>query len=333
MKKLLSVILIVVLISSFTCGCSDDFERILYEDTDFSKYVEVAQYKGVEIDTQSEKYAEFYSEVIMMDTINNEFYKDTDLNEGKVEEGDVANIDFTGKINGVAFEGGSAKNYDLEIGSNSLIPGFEEGLVGAEIGKNVDLNLTFPKDYGDEEFAGKAVVFTVTVNFVTRRIFEKPEDYFSKLNFKSVGDYNKDVRTRAIQNYLFDEVVTNSKIKGYPEKELNTLFEMSKKMVKLDYQVEFKDYLKTIGATEEEYKNNQVKPLMDAQLVLYAILDKEGMEFPLEKIDDKINKDFEKMQDVFESKEELIDIYGAYYEEDAVFEMVMDFIYKKAKLK
>ena len=128
-------------------------------------YVELPKNMSIEIDPKGEEYQTVYSEFKQSDVINNNLY--VRITEGKLKKGDVANINYVGKLNGVAFQGGSANDYDLELGSNAFIPGFEDGLIGAEIGKTVDLNLTFPKDYGNTELAGKAVVFTVKVNHVT----------------------------------------------------------------------------------------------------------------------------------------------------------------------
>ncbi|MCQ2448917.1 MAG: FKBP-type peptidyl-prolyl cis-trans isomerase [Clostridia bacterium] len=118
-----------------------------------------------------------------------ELYKDADLSEyvtlcdykltlkdGIVETGDVANIDYTGKKNGVAFEGGTAQGYNLTIGSGTFIPGFEDGLVGVKVGATVDLDLTFPENYGSEELAGAAVVFTVKVNSIEKPLIKKYSD-------------------------------------------------------------------------------------------------------------------------------------------------------------
>ena len=335
MKKLLSVILIVVLIASFACGCNEEEKgRILYEGTDFSKYVELGNYKGIVVDTESEEFAEFYDEVILMDVVDNGFYTEKDLTEGKIEDGDIANIDFTGKMDGKEFEGGSGEKYDLEIGSGTFFEGFEEGLIGVEIGTTVDLNLTFPKDYGHAEFAGKPVVFTVKINSANRKTMQKPEEYFSKLNFKSVGDYTKDVRDRAIENYLLDEIIMNSKIKGYPEKELKILFDTSKKMLEKYYEVDFADFLETAGQTEEDYKNEQIKPMMDVQLVLYAILDKEGIKFTKDEVEAEINRSLKDMGDTQVTREQMIEYFGEFYfEETVVCNKVMEFIHKKAKLK
>lgn len=95
-----------------------------------------------------------------------------------VENGDVANIDYEGKKDGVAFEGGTAQGYDLTIGSGSFIPGFEEGLVGVKVGETVDLPLTFPENYHSEDLAGAEVVFTVTVNSIGQMVNPELNDEF-----------------------------------------------------------------------------------------------------------------------------------------------------------
>ena len=86
------------------------------------------------------------------------------VKEGKVENGDIAIIDFEGFKDGVAFDGGKGENYSLEIGSNTFIPGFEEQIIGMEVGEEKDINLSFPEDYHAEDLKGAPVVFKVKVN-------------------------------------------------------------------------------------------------------------------------------------------------------------------------
>lgn len=102
-----------------------------------------------------------------------------------VESGDIANIDYTGKIDGEEFDGGTATGYNLEIGSGSFIDGFEDGLIGVTVGSTVDLNLTFPEDYSNnQELAGQDVVFTVTVNAIN----EKKEITYDELSDEYVAN-------------------------------------------------------------------------------------------------------------------------------------------------
>ena len=112
--------------------------------------------------------------------------------KGKVEEGNVAIIDFEGFKDGVAFEGGKGENYSLEIGSHTFIPGFEEGLVGMKSGEEKDINLKFPEDYGAADLAGKEVVFKVKVNEIKEKVKrELDKDFFEDLGMEGIDSKEK----------------------------------------------------------------------------------------------------------------------------------------------
>ena len=107
--------------------------------------------------------------------------------EGTVENGDIAVIDFEGFKDGVAFDGGKGENYSLEIGSNTFIPGFEEQVIGMATGEEKDLNLTFPEEYGAQDLAGQAVVFKVKVNEIKQKVArELDEDFFEDLGMEGI---------------------------------------------------------------------------------------------------------------------------------------------------
>ena len=141
--------------------------------------------------TDSFYYLEDYDDLIIKKT------------EGTIQEGDTVNIDYVGTKDGEAFEGGTAEGYDLEIGSGSFIPGFEEGLVGKEIGSTVDLNLTFPEDYGVEDLNGADVVFTVTINYVVElpEITDEIAQKLSDDEYKTVDEYRESIRAELQTNY------------------------------------------------------------------------------------------------------------------------------------
>ena len=119
----------------------------------------------------------------------------------KVENGDIAIIDFKGLKDGVAFDGGTAENYSLTIGSNTFIPGFEEAVVGMKRGEEKDINLTFPKDYMSEELKGQKVVFKVKVNEIKTRVVPKlDKDFFDDLAMDGVT--NKQELEREIEEEI-----------------------------------------------------------------------------------------------------------------------------------
>lgn len=115
-----------------------------------------------------------------------------------VKDGDMTVIDFEGFVGGVAFEGGKGENYPLTIGSGAFIPGFEEGLIGAEIGKELDVKVTFPKDYQAEELAGKKAVFKCTVKEIKEKQLPELDDEFASevSEFDTLDEYKADVKKK-----------------------------------------------------------------------------------------------------------------------------------------
>ena len=200
MKKIICLLLGVMLTALTFAGCGKTAERQLYNEK-LSKYINLGEYKGIKVYTKSDEFKEFYNSVISSDVSSNDLY--VKKTEGEVANGDTVNIDYTGKKDGVAFDGGTAEGYDLTIGSNSFIDGFETGLIGKKIGETVDLNLTFPENYDSSELAGKAVVFTVKINYVKTEEERKPEDYYSEIGFKTLKAYTDDVTERAVKTVSY----------------------------------------------------------------------------------------------------------------------------------
>lgn len=341
MKKIICIFLMAVIFISVFAGCGGK-DRILYKDADLSEIVKLGEYKGLPVDTSSDTFNEFFEDVLNSDVENNEFYTLETVTEGEIEDGDIANIDYVGKKDGVAFEGGTAEGYDLEIGSGSFIDGFEDGLIGAEIGQTVDLNLTFPEDYSKSpELAGEDVIFTVKVNSAQKKIVQTPEEYYSKLSFKSVSEYNADARKRAAENYLVQTVLANSEIQEYPQEDIDIIYNSTKNAVEStlqeQYSIDFETYLNTVGQTEADYKNdlveNQIKPAMKVQMVLYAILDKEEIEFTKDEINAEIDNAVKEINNSSVTADTIKETYGEYYfEEMVVTNKVIDFLYQNAKL-
>ena len=241
-------------------------------------------------------------------------YKDTD--KKKVEEGDTVNIDYEGKKDGVAFEGGTASGYNLTIGSNSFIDGFEEGLVGVKVGQTVDLDLSFPENYPSADLAGAAVVFTVKVNKI---VVEDPDakfelnDEFVRQNYdcETVEEYKEKVK-----RYLKEENKTN-KEKDTRQEVINILLENSKVTIPdelMEARLEdsiliftnrnctdgttLKDFLTTNynGMTEEDFRSdiaNEVKTNLQTELILEAIAQEEGVKLEEEAFQDYVQQQME----------------------------------------
>lgn len=169
--------------------------------------VKIKKYKGLKITKEEVKVTE--------EEINHEIghlleqYEEAVTKDGKIENGNIAVIDFEGFKDGVAFDGGKGENYSLEIGSNTFIPGFEEKLIGMKASEEKDLDLTFPKDYQASDLAGQKVVFHVKVNEVKEKVQrELDEDFFEDLGMDGVKD----------EKSLKEEIEKNIKV----QKEMDT---------------------------------------------------------------------------------------------------------------
>ena len=123
--------------------------------------------------------------------------------EHGLENGNIANIDFEGSIDGVKFDGGTATNYDLEIGSGSFIPGFEEQMIGMKKGEKRDIKVTFPAEYGAQDLAGKDAVFAVTVHSIKEKQLPELDDEFAKdvSEFNTLEEYKKDIENHINSHY------------------------------------------------------------------------------------------------------------------------------------
>ena len=158
--------------------------------------VTLGEYKGLSVPKTEVNVTE---EDVMAD-IKREQEKNAVLNsvERPVQNGDQTTIDFEGFMDGVAFEGGKGEDYPLTIGSNAFIPGFEEQLVGAEIGKEVEVNVTFPENYHSEDLAGKPAVFKVTVKDIKEKELPELDDEFASevSEFETLAEYKEDVKKK-----------------------------------------------------------------------------------------------------------------------------------------
>ena len=219
--------------------------------------VKLGEYKNLGIKKEKAKVTKEEIEHEMHHVL--ERYAEIATKEGKVENGNIAIIDFEGFKDGVAFDGGKAENYELEIGSNTFIPGFEEGLIGMSKGEEKELNLTFPKDYASEELKGQKVVFKVKVNEIKERIVpELDKDFFDDLSMpgvaskedleKELGKQLKEYKEMQLENAYVDKVLAKAAE--------NMTIEIEDELVDAEVENMYKDFLdklKMQGVTEELY--------------------------------------------------------------------------------
>jgi trigger factor len=368
MKRKITAFLIAVCAVSLIGGCggegNNDKEQNTAEGTEASdgaasynvdECVKLGEYKGLEVTLGAyEVKEEDVKSNIETTLASYPNYVDTD--KTTVEEGDIANIDYEGLKDGVAFEGGTAQGANLEIGSNSFIDGFEDGLIGKKVGEDVELNLTFPEDYQNTELAGQAVVFKVKINKIVKEEFmtyDTVTDEFVANNFvnngyQKVDDLKKGVREQLesnnesqkktdTQNAIFEklhETCTVTMPDGLLEQRIQEYMDQFTENLKTNYNMELSAYLSSVNTTEDEF-NQQVRQYIEDsltnQLILEAIAKKESIELDEEgyaKYKQDIITEFS-----FESEDALIEQYGEDYVKNAyISDKTMDFVIDNAKI-
>lgn len=311
-KRFLAALMCVCLgMTMFACGASKDdntketesgtseatepayTEEDLVDDSNgdlnILDYVDLGDYKGIELTKSITKVTD--------DEVTNEMEsKAVELtgSDVTVEDGDTAIIDFVGKLNGVAFDGGTASNYEQEIGSGSFIDGFEDGLIGVKKGDTVDLNLTFPESYQSTELAGKDVVFTVTVNGVKRKPQLNDEWLAANTNYATLAEFAAETKQKledaaettasnTLESSGLDQVISNSTVKKYYKSLIEqgeSQYEKRLNAYASAYGKSLSELLAAQGMTESQYQNQKQKQAVSyaqVAMVVYAIAQDAGL--------------------------------------------------------
>lgn len=259
--------------------------------------------------------------------------------------GDTVDIDYVGMKDGTAFEGGTAQGSKLELGSGSFIEGFEEGIVGANKGDELSLNLTFPEDYSSAELAGQAVVFDVTVNAIEEKkeavldanFVQRMSDFTTVDEFKAdtIASIEENKEMQAQQKMEYDillAAITNSEFDVNPdaiEQRYNSQMESYNSMMQM-YGMTMADYAGMYGMTEDQFKEelrSSAEMMSKQTLLVNAIAEKEGM-----KVEDA---DRQKLADESGMTiEEINTSYGeAMVDETALLIKVLDLMKENAVIK
>ncbi|MDD7363634.1 MAG: trigger factor [Peptoniphilus sp.] len=285
----------------------DEFDRkkdvVVHIDVEVKPEVKLGEYKGVEIEVVPTEVGE--------ELIDNEIDKQRHLNARHIniddraaEEGDKVNIDFAGEVDGEAFEGGSAENQELELGSGSFIPGFEEAIVGHEIGETFDIDVTFPEDYFNDDLKGKDAVFHVTLNSIGKEELPEVDDEFVKdiSEFDTVDEYKEDIRKKKTEeveanannirtNRVLEKVADNAEV-DVPEVMVDNAIEeqirnMDNNMRSQGIQLE--QYLGMLGQTLDDFKESMkgdAEREVRKSLALEAVIAEESFEVTDQELED-----------------------------------------------
>ena len=250
------------------------------------------------------------------------------VDDRAVESGDIAVIDFEGFVDDVPFEGGKGENYELEIGSNTFIPGFEDQIIGAKVDDLIDVNVTFPEEYHAEELKGKPAVFKVKVNeIIVRELPELDDDFASEVSeFDTLADYKADVRAKLeekakenaeaqIQNAVVDKAIENAEF-DVPEAMIEYQIDMivNDMAQRLSYQgMNLDMYMQYTGQTMESMREayrEQATKQVNASLVIDAVSAAEGIEVSPEEVElnlvdmsKKYNMELDKLKELISEPE------------------------------
>ncbi len=272
--------------------------------------VKLGKYKGVtvtKVDTD-------VTDEDVQQEIDNDLKRNSrlvEVTDRPAEKGDTIVFDFKGTIDGKAFDGGSAENHTLELGSNTFIPGFEDQLVGVSLEEDVDVNVTFPEDYQASELAGKDAVFACRIHTIRNREMPELSDYIDDQGFDSEEDYRADVKDRiekrknnearrAYEDEAIGKIIADSEIE-LPDPMVETQVDS---MIR-DYSMSLRqsgmrleDYFKFSNTSEEQLRT-QMRPEAEDRLKGSLVLEEIGNAENLEATEEDINKKIEEMASMY----------------------------------
>ncbi len=270
--------------------------------------VKLPEYRGVSVEQVKD---EITAENVdsYLDSLREQHARLVTVEDGELQEKDMAVIDFSGKIDGEVFEGGEAENYSLEIGSASFIPGFEEQLLGAGTGEEREVKVTFPEDYQKEELAGKEAVFSVKVKEIKRpQVPELDDAFVQELSeeFSTVQEFREDIEKKLQENLQHRKKVeletkVIEKVAAEAEVEVPDVL-VERELDNMIGEMEY--YLRMQGLNMEQYgqmvegglekireeRRPEAESRARANLVLDAIIKEEQIEATEEEIEEKIKE-------------------------------------------
>ena len=286
---------------------SKDNGLVMVVNVEVKPEFELGAYKGIEISKVDNTVSEEDVGARLNEMVNRNA-RLTSVEDKALENGDTAVIDFEGFKNGVAFEGGKGENYNLVIGSNTFIPGFEDQLVGKKAGEEVEVNVTFPEAYHAENLAGKPVVFNVKVNDVKVKEVPALDDEFAKdtTEFETLAELRADVKAKLeeqaknaadaeMRNALVEKVSANTEVE-VPEAMVQ--HQIDNMLMELNYQLQYQglnleQLLQMTGRGLDELREERradAERLVKSSLVLEAIAEKENVEANDADVDDELEK-------------------------------------------
>ncbi|MDD5968319.1 MAG: trigger factor [Candidatus Fimousia sp.] len=279
--------------------------------------VTLGEYKGLEVEVTVEEVTdeEVSAELVKQQEEN---AREITVEDRAIENGDIALIDYSGSVDGEKFEGGTAENQTLVIGSGSFIDNFEEQLIGKNIGEEVEVHVTFPEEYHAPELAGKPAVFEVKINGIKVKELPVIDDEFASevSEFDTLDEYKADIRAKLVEqkekaaqtekeNKVVDKAVENASMdipEAMIEEQTN---QMAQEFAQnLSYQgLQLEQYFQFTGMTQEKFMEDlkpQAKKRIESRLLLEAVVAAEN----IEATDDELNAEIAKMAEMYQMEAE-----------------------------
>ena len=298
---------------------ADDNTVTLTLTTDVYPEVTLGQYKGLEVEKAEPTVTDAQVQAELDAMAKN--VASTENVDRPAEMGDTANIDFEGFDNGVPFEGGKGENFDLTLGSHSFVPGFEEQIVGMNVGEEKDIDITFPEDY-HKDLAGKAVVFHVKVNKLTMNIIPEQDDEFAKdvSEFDTLKDLKADLKKKITEerqkdaDRVFEENLMNQVAENITADIPDVMVEnqahqyLDNFKAQISRQFPYEEYKKMTGMDDEKLLADAKEPALrqvKMDLAVAAIIKAENIEAS----DEDVEAEFAKMAEQFGMDVEMVKKY------------------------
>ena len=313
--------------------------------------VTLGEYKGVSVKKETTVVTDVEVDARVEEERNKQA-TEIQVEDRAVAAGDTVNLDYAGTVDGVAFAGGTAQDQTLKIGSGSFIPGFEEQMIGMNIGEEKDLQVTFPEKYHAEELAGKAAVFHVKVNSITETQLPALDDDFAKdiSEFDTLEEYKADIRAKLeaqaaerdnnnFTNAVIEKVLENATVEipeAMIERQIDSMmrdfeYRLMGNGLKLD------DFLKYTGSDMKAFRENyrgQAEKSVKAHLVLEAIEKAEAIDATQEQIDKQLEAFAAQTgKTVEEFKASLSESDIEYFKADAIRDNCVKFLADNAKIE
>ena len=312
--------------------------------------VTLGDYKGLEVEAELQKLTDEMVDA-RIEEDRKKASRTIDVDDRAVQEGDTVNLDYAGTVDGVAFAGGTAQGQTLTIGSHQFIPGFEEQMVGMQIGEEKDLNVKFPDEYHAEELKGKDAVFHVKVNSIqATEVPELDDDFAADISdFDTFKEYKENIVKElterveknndvATENALVEKAAENAEI-DIPEAMIEDQAEyMVREMgMRMSYQgLRMEDYLKYTGQTMDDLKRMykpEAEKRVRIELVIDAIRKAEKIEPTEEDVEKAIEEQAKQIgQEVETFRKNLTEEQKNYLKDNAAIRLVLDLLKKDAKV-